>query len=217
MLILCWLRGGEFQQQSAERCAADLWAERGTAQFGEPENPVPVGAAGIARYGKSALSRGATRAALAATAMGIDKWLNDEESDFAVAKKTYMAMGLSEEKAVNQVKADCVRYILGEGLSGATEGAVAAGLEVGRYKKTAEEVGKTVKESGEAAELMDKLNRLPEDTAAKRFLTKARDAFMEKAEKKLNRLKDAYEEENYGDLTIGKIERIGQLSNFIMY
>ena len=50
---------------------------------------------------------------------------------------------------------------------------------------------------------------------AKRLLTKARDAFMEKADKKLNRLKDAYEEENHGDLTIGKIERIGQLSKDI--
>ena len=38
---------------------------------------------------------------------------------------------------------------------------------------------------------------------------------MEKADKKLNRLKDAYEEENHGDLTIGKIERIGQLSKDI--
>ena len=77
---------------------------------------------------KGALSRGATKAALTATAMGIDTWLNDEESDFAMAKKTYMAMGLSEKKAVNQIKADCVRYILGEGLSSAAEGVVAASM-----------------------------------------------------------------------------------------
>ena len=83
---------------------------------------------GVSRIGKSALSRGATKAALAATAMGIDTWLNDEESDFAVAKKGYLALGYTEKQAENQVKADCVRYILTEGLSGATEGAVSAGM-----------------------------------------------------------------------------------------
>ena len=89
---------------------------------------------GLSGVVKGALSRGATRAALAATAMGIDTWLNDEESDFAMAKKTYMAMGLSEEKAVNQIKADCVRYILGEGVSGASEGAVSAGLNIANQR-----------------------------------------------------------------------------------
>ena len=38
---------------------------------------------------------------------------------------------------------------------------------------------------------------------------------MEKAEKKLNRLKDAYEEENHGDLTIGKIETVQLLFRFL--
>ena len=40
------LRGRKFRQQGAERCAADFWTESGTAEFGESENPVPMGAAG---------------------------------------------------------------------------------------------------------------------------------------------------------------------------
>jgi len=92
---------------------------------------------GLSGAAKGALSRGATKAALAATAMGIDKWLNDEESDFAMAKKGYLALGYTEEQAENQIKADCVRYILGEGVSGAAEGAVTAGLNMVRMSHQA--------------------------------------------------------------------------------
>jgi len=60
--------------------------------------------------------------------MGVDAWLNDEESDFAAAKRGYMAMGYSRQDAETQIKADCMRYLLQEALSGAAEGMISANM-----------------------------------------------------------------------------------------